>query len=124
WWQVEPPSEAVGWIRQDFLNVKSSTVNASLIKGLILIHDQAPVQVDKPTFATIEIKGRLMPLAEPKGNVYYELLVDGQVVYYVQNVPNLDRFKGAVVSIKGFVPTKNHQYIYPVLRIINISLLL
>jgi len=127
WWQIEPPLQAVGWIRQDFLSIKSLSVEPALIRGPVVLPEEAPVTPVKnepSSLATIEIRGRLMPLDDPKVDIHYELVVDGQVIYYVQSVPNLDRFKGAVVFIKGLVLTNQHQYIYPVLRVITISLLL
>ena len=118
WWQIEPPEQAVGWVRQDFLSAQSSTGFNSFIKGHRLLQEPPSI------LATIEIKGQLMPVVDSKTSVHYKLMIGDQIAYYVQSVPNIDRFKGAVVLIKGFVVPDNHQYIYPVLQVINISLVL
>ncbi|MBF0489775.1 MAG: SH3 domain-containing protein [Candidatus Omnitrophica bacterium] len=120
WWQIEPPASAMGWVRQDFLSVKSSTVDSSIIRKSLHLEE-----TNNKSLATIEIKGRLKQIVEPKADMRYELNVDGKIVYYVQSVPSLDRFKGATVLIKGFVKSdSSHPYNYPILRVISISLLL
>ena len=120
WWQIEPPAQATGWIRQDFLSVKSLTVDASVIKKPMKVED---VKIQEKSLATTDVKGKLVPLAEPKADMRFMLLVNGQTAYYVQTVPHMERFKGAEVMIKGIVITDD-RYDHPVLRVINISLLL
>jgi uncharacterized protein YgiM (DUF1202 family) len=118
WWQIEPPSSAVGWIRQDFLTAKSSKIDPSLIR-------KTPVEATvAKSLSTVEVKGFLKPLVEPKSDVRYELMVDGKPLYYIQSVPNLERFKGGVVLIKGVVISSKQPLAYPMLRVVDISLLL
>ncbi len=115
WWQIEPPTQAVGWIRQDFLSLKSTKIET-----------KTPVEHKEnkaPAVTTVDVKGKLTALALPKGDLRYELLVDGKVVYYIRSTPNLDHFKGATVLIKGIV-TSDQSNDHPVLRVVNISLLL
>jgi uncharacterized protein YgiM (DUF1202 family) len=127
WWQIDPPASTFGWVREDFLTVKSASVDASLIKQPLRLQEQIPVgkapMVKASALNTVEVKGRLKALAEPKANIRYELFIDGKTTYYVQSIPSIDRFKGAVVLIKGFV-ISDQSYDYPVLRVLSISLLL
>jgi uncharacterized protein YgiM (DUF1202 family) len=114
WWQIEPPVQAVGWIRQDFLTLKSAKVDA-----------RPPQKVKESSVAVLEVKGRLKLLTEPKDGLRYELMVDDATSYYVQSIPSLDRFKGGTVVIKGFiVMDNNHTYTHAVLHALTISLLL
>ncbi len=125
WWQIDPPSQAVGWIRQDFLSVKSLTVAPSLIKGPVVLQEEPPAKIKKTTLSIINTKGQLIPLIGSKADVRYELLVDGKPAYYLQSVPDIEPFKGAMVVIKGLLVTgKEHQYDHPVLQVITISLCL
>lgn len=120
WWQIEPPPETAGWIREDFLALKSSTVNPSLLRGPLHIQEQA--NKTQP-MTTVDVKGRLMPLTEPKGDIHYELIIGEKVIYYIKSIPNIERFKGAMVTIKGLV-ISDQSYDHPVLHVINISLFL
>jgi uncharacterized protein YgiM (DUF1202 family) len=120
WWQIEPPAQASGWVRQDFLSVKSLTVDAAFIRSPI--RAEVVEKTQKNSLAATDVKGQLVPLAEPKADMRYKLLINGQTAYYVQNVPHMERFKGAIVLIKGVIVADN-RYDYPVLRVINISLL-
>jgi uncharacterized protein YgiM (DUF1202 family) len=118
WWQIEAPSEAVGWIRQDFISLKSKTATP---RGVLRLEEQ----VKSKNVVTVEVKGKLMPLAESKDNLRYKFVTNNQTAYYVQNIPNIDRFKGATVLIKGVILSdSHHSYDYPVLRVVSISLLL
>ena len=106
WCQIQPPPQAAGWIRQDFLQ---KALGKPKVKPL----------------AAVEVKGQLVLLSQPEAQMQYKLLVNGHTAYYVQNVPDVDRFKGAMVSIKGLIVSDGHRsYMYPVLRTINIALLL
>ena len=123
WYQIEPPPQAAGWVRQDFLILKSISVDSSLMRAPLRLEDIPAVK--EKSFATITVKGKLIPLPDAKADMRYELMVDGKVAYYVQSVPNMEHFKGAMVLIKGLVISdSNHQYNYPVLRTISISILL
>ncbi len=121
WWQVEPPLEAIGWVRRDFLTVKSLKVDSSLIRAPIVLQE---ISKDS-SLATIEVKGRLVFLEQPKADMRYKLVVDDKTTYYLQSVPNMNKFKGAMVIVKGLIVSdEKHQYEYPVLRTISLSLLL
>jgi SH3-like domain-containing protein len=120
WWQIEPPAQAYGWIRQDFINLKTKHVAADLMRLPLQGPGQVPVKGASPN--AIDVKGRLIPITA-QVDTRYELQINGKAAYYVQNIPNIDRFKGAMVLIKGIVSSDN-RYDHPMLRTINISLLL
>ena len=112
WWQVEPPTQAVGWIRQDFLAIKSIKVDTS-------------VKSENKIPATMEVKGKLLALNVPKGDIRYRLIIDGKTIYYIQSDLDISRFNKAIVSIKGRVVASSKDSLdYPLFQIINISLLL
>ncbi len=123
WWQIEPPSQAVGWIRQDFLSVKpGTTTNVPLIQKVV----ELPGKILAGAGASpnvLKVKGKVVALAVPKGDIRYEFWVDGKATYYIQSKVDIDRFKGAVVLIDGTVEA-NGSSAYPLLHIVNISLLL
>lgn len=112
WWQVEPPLQAAGWIRQDFLTLKAEKVPDALMK-------REPTVV-VPDLKIHEYKGRLRSASA----MSYELQLEDGTIYYVRSIPNIDRFKGAKVLVKGFIRTEEKTYAYPVLHALNVSLLL
>lgn len=112
WWQIQAPTQAVGWVRQDFLTFKSSNLKEAKPKAI------------SKSLQTLEVKGKLVSLSSPQGQIRYELLINDKPAYYVQSVPDIDRFKGAFVSINGLILSDQNHPSYPVLHTINISLLL
>ena len=122
WWQIEPPLETFGWIREDFISFKSRVVDSSFMREPLVFPAQ---ETHKNTFTTTDVKGQLKSLASSEANIRYELMINGKLAYYIQSIPNIDRFKNATVLIKGVViADPDHRYEYPMLRAINISLLL
>ena len=123
WWKIEPPPQAVGWIRQDFLSVKSFTVKPSLVREPIKLQDNSSQKSDHLLPSMVKIEGKLVSLVIPKGDIRYELWVDGKATYYIQNTVDIDQFKGAVVLVDGTVESKGVRE-HPLLHVVNISLLL
>jgi len=120
WWQIEPPVQAAGWIRQDFLSVKSATVDATT-----LTNAKAPMPANTTALKLIEVKGMLKAIAGSDSQARYQLVADDQMVYYIQSIPDLDCFKGAKVSVKGFiVADPDHTHAHPILHAAHVSLLL
>lgn len=115
WWQIEAPIQAAGWIRQDFLTLKSQKVPEALMTR------QVTTAVVSPDLKINEYKGRLRSASA----MSYELQLEDGTIYYVRSIPNIDRFKGARVLVKGFIASDEAKtYTYPVLHALNVSLLL
>ncbi len=123
WWQIEPPSQAAGWIRQDFLSLKSNSVKPSL-SAPIKLEDRLQVKSQEIQSATIEVKGKLQALSVPKADQRFELIVEGKSVYYIASLVDVSRFNGAIVVIKGTAKNNFNQNDLPILQLTNISLLL
>lgn len=122
WWQIEPPAQAVGWIRSDFLSFKSQDIKSSLTKDSKKAQVQAQVKAQE-SIATVEVKGKLALLKVPLVDVRYELIIDGKTGYYLRSKVDLSRFNGAVVLVKGIVKSDTN-FEHPLLEIKHISLLL
>ncbi len=106
WWRIEPPASAVGWVHEDFVRVKSLRIAEGVLRKNLTadVLSEAPVP-EVPVRPVLTIRGILMGVdSGQEGGGHYQLMVDGDaMIYYLQDVSYLERFRGAIVSVDGTV---------------------
>jgi uncharacterized protein YgiM (DUF1202 family) len=122
WWKIEAPAGAYGWVHQDFLKLKSSEVPASLARKPLTVPAAAVPAKQTPSQVAVTVQGRVEPVVG--ADAHYQIVVDGNPAYYLQDVPHLDRFNRALVRVEGTVTPAAKGAAHPVLHVKTISLVL
>ena len=96
-------------------------VSLIFLKSLMILDLSQP---PAPASTAVTVRGMIevVPVTPSEPGIHYQISVDGKAVYYIKDVPHLDRFKDVMVTLDGILagPGPGH----PLLHVKKISLLL
>ncbi len=105
WCRIEPPGGIYGWIHQDFLTMTSPVVPQEVLAKPAIV---TAVPVVLPV---VKAHGYVQAVQGSSDQVVYQLIADGQVLYELQEIPDMVRFTQALVDVEGTVAPHSPMHI-------------